>query len=148
MLKVITTLGPVGGTAMPGTWASFITALILFCITRGIVVPLVFQIVCAFLVTLGALWILWALDQKTDDSAIVIDEVAGMVWALVGTTAPIGYITAFLLFRFFDITKFAGVGLWERLPRFWGIVADDLWAAVVTILIIHGIPLLNHFAHR
>ena len=148
MLKRVTTLGPIGDTVMPGTWASLITAMVIFCITRLIIVPLVVQILTAFLLALGAFWILWAIGQATDDRSIVIDEVAGMAWALVGATTPIEYISAFVLFRFFDITKFAGVGFWERLPRFWGIVADDLWAAVITLVIVHGIPLLNSFARQ
>lgn len=148
MLKTLTTLGPVGTTAIPGTWASLITAAILFCITRLIVIPFALQLIIAGLIAASAFWILWAVDQQTDDRAIVIDEVAGMTWALVGAATPLEYATAFLLFRFFDITKLAGVSFWERLPRFWGIVADDLWAAMVTLMIVHGIPLLNSFAHQ
>lgn len=148
MLKLLATLGPVGATAIPGTWASLITAALLFCVTRVVVLPLHLQIVSALLIAGAAFWVLWAIDQETDDRSIVIDEVAGMTWALVGATTPLEYVTAFLLFRFFDITKLAGVGFWERLPRFWGIVADDLWAAVVTLVIVYGIPLLNSFAHQ
>jgi len=58
MLKRVTTLGPIGDTVMPGTWASLITAMVIFCITRLIIVPLVVQILTAFLLALGAFWIL------------------------------------------------------------------------------------------
>lgn len=147
MLKTLATLGAIGRTAMPGTWASCITAAIIFFISRIVLLTMAIQIALAFMITMGAFWLLWALDQNTDDRAIVIDEVAGMAWALVGAVTLRDYGIALILFRFFDITKLAGVGLWERLPRFWGIVADDLWAAVITLVIIYGIPFIVHCAY-
>jgi phosphatidylglycerophosphatase A len=42
------------------------------------------------------------------------------------------YALGFLLFRFFDIFKPLGIRKLESLPRGWGIVADDLAAALAT----------------
>lgn len=67
-----------------------------------------------------------------DDPRIVIDEVAGMWVAAWGVARePVPLITAFLAFRVFDVMK----GPWgraaARLPGGWGIVADDVAAALI-----------------
>jgi phosphatidylglycerophosphatase A len=73
-----------------------------------------------------------------DPGAVVIDEVAGMVVALLGlpfsvTTACLG----FALFRLLDITKPFPVGwLDRRLTGGLGIVADDVAAGVMVNLIL------------
>jgi phosphatidylglycerophosphatase A len=146
MLRSVITLGPVGFTAIPGTWASLIVMSVFLGISRIVVLSPLVMSVCALGITLGAFALLQSFKKIHDDRSIVIDEVAGMSWALIGATAPADFFAAFLLFRLFDITKFAGVALWERLPGAWGIMADDLWAAVVTLLILHAIPLLNTLA--
>ena len=75
----------------------------------------------------------WAERWLThDDPRIVIDEVAGVWVAALGIArAPVPMITAFILFRIFDVWK----GPWGRAaarwPGGWGIVADDLVAGVI-----------------
>lgn len=67
-----------------------------------------------------------------DPKEVVIDEVAGQLFALV----PAGldwrlWILAFILFRFFDITKLGPVGWAERLPKAYGVVIDDVIAGII-----------------
>jgi phosphatidylglycerophosphatase A len=72
-----------------------------------------------------------------DPSECVIDEVAGQ-W-LACAAAPLslsGFAIAFVLFRFFDITKLWPVSLGERLPGGFGIMTDDIIAGMLTALII------------
>lgn len=64
-----------------------------------------------------------------DPSFVVIDEVAGMAAALClcpPTLLHAGF--AFVLFRILDIWKPFPIGRLERLPGWWGIMADDLLA--------------------
>lgn len=77
-------------------------------------------------------------EQGDDPQWIVIDEWAGLFVALVGV-APAQMtqaIAAFVLFRLFDATKIGPVGWAERLPRQFGIMADDLVAGVLAALVL------------
>ncbi|WKZ57231.1 MAG: phosphatidylglycerophosphatase A [Bdellovibrionota bacterium] len=73
-----------------------------------------------------------------DPGDIVIDEWAGMWWALLPTTIeePLSIFSALLLFRLFDIIKPWPVRHFEKLPRGWGIVADDVVAGMIAALVI------------
>ena len=77
--------------------------------------------------------------RVTDSPVIVIDEVAGLLLALTGV--PLGFgnlLTAFLLFRFFDIVKpFPANWCEEYLAGGLGVVADDLVAGIMTWVVMH-----------
>jgi phosphatidylglycerophosphatase A len=73
-----------------------------------------------------------------DHRAIVIDEIIGMVVALFALPFRIGYVAAaFVLFRGLDILK--PLPALEHLPGGWGIMCDDLVAAIITNLVLHGV---------
>ena len=70
-----------------------------------------------------------------DASEVVIDEVAGQWIALL--VIPIDWrwaLAAFLLFRFFDITKIGPIGMVEKWPGGAGVMADDVIAGVFAAL--------------
>ena len=70
---------------------------------------------------------------KKDASAVVIDEVAGMLLSLLFLPVDIRIACAgFLLFRALDIIKPYPAAAAERLRGGFGIMADDLIAAVYT----------------
>ncbi len=80
---------------------------------------------------------IWAADRaqaifrRHDDGRITIDEVAGMLVSLAWLpTRPEVVLSAFLLFRLFDIWKPPPAGAAERLPGGFGVMADDLVAGV------------------
>lgn len=66
-----------------------------------------------------------------DPSVVVIDEIVGCLVALF-QVAPLftPLLLAFALYRLFDIWKPFPVGWVERLPGGWGIMLDDLVAAI------------------
>lgn len=75
-----------------------------------------------------------------DPSRVVIDEVVGQ-W-IVLLAVPSDYIwwqvlSAFLLFRFFDIVKPLGVRKMENLKGGWGIMADDILAGCYGFIILY-----------
>ncbi len=73
-----------------------------------------------------------------DHRAIVIDEIVGMALALFALPFRIGYvIAAFVLFRALDIFK--PVPALEHLPGGWGIMCDDLVAAIITNVVLQGV---------
>ena len=68
---------------------------------------------------------------QADPSIVVIDEIVGMWISLAGIRqAPAPFITAFLLFRLFDVLKPEPARSLERLPGGWGIMLDDVAAGV------------------
>jgi phosphatidylglycerophosphatase A len=82
-----------------------------------------------------------------DPSIVVIDEFVGM-WCtmlLLPKTLPV-IILAFFLFRAYDIVKPFPARQLERVPRGWGIMLDDLVAAIyanvstqVLLLLVHAL---------
>lgn len=72
-----------------------------------------------------------------DAGEIVIDEFTGMLVSLYLLPASMGYVvSAFLLFRFFDIVKPKPISILEKLDGSLGIMADDFAAGVYTNLIL------------
>ncbi len=117
---------------LPGTAASLLTSILLW------VWPLSLE---AYMLALGGLFfggwyssaIYTAKKGVSDPSEIVIDEVVGMMVALAFLPHDkLLYIGAFLLFRFFDITKLFPVNRCERLS--WvglAVMADDVMAGIM-----------------
>ena len=74
---------------------------------------------------------------KTDPGHVVIDEVAGMLLTLLWLPVTwVGALVGFLAFRVFDIIKPFPAGAAERLPRGWGVMADDLVAGAYAHLVV------------
>ncbi|MFH1884443.1 MAG: phosphatidylglycerophosphatase A [Planctomycetota bacterium] len=92
-----------------------------------------------------------AATGKNDPGEVVADELAGQAVTFLAipffipvilTTGQICIITSggFLLFRLFDIVKLWPIRKLEKLPKGWGILADDLlagvYAAIVLLIVI------------
>ena len=136
--KLLSTLGGLGYLWAPGTWASLITLFIGYQFLAALPVE---QRLIIFFVALVILF--FATEQFrrkynfVDPPFIVADEIAGCL--LMVTLLPANwllYSLAFVLFRFFDITKILGVDKIQSLPKTVGIMADDLLAACYTLLIL------------
>jgi len=66
-----------------------------------------------------------------DPPPVVIDEVAGMLITLLFIPVGwIGWLLGFLVFRACDIVKPFPANRAERLPRGWGVMADDVVAGM------------------
>ena len=79
-----------------------------------------------------------------DSSKVVVDEVAGMMIALL--LIPITFINitiALVLFRFFDIVKPLMVRRLENLPKGWGVMSDDVLAGFYSNLVLQFLLYLN-----
>lgn len=138
---------------MPGTYGSALGVALYFglaALARESSYPKVFLL--ASLLAVAALSILVvaaALPNFTDEDppAIVLDEVAGQMWALFplsllppGTAFYWGAAAAgFLLFRALDAIKPYPVWKLERLRGGWGVVADDLAAGGLAAILLAGL---------
>ena len=112
-----------------------------------------FMLLVILVVTLAGIWAASRtekLQQKKDPSIVVIDEVAGQMIALLSGPFWIqtwwSILTAFILFRLFDIWKPYPVRRLEGLESGLGIMADDVlagvYALIVNSLLISGYLLL------
>ncbi|MFA5159023.1 MAG: phosphatidylglycerophosphatase A [Candidatus Omnitrophota bacterium] len=118
----------------PGTWGSLLGVLLVF-LTRwsgGL-----YGVVFVFLVVWGALAYERITDPDPDPQYIVIDEVCGIFVTFI--MIPMTWFSAilgFVLFRVFDVFKPFPVRSLERIPRYWGIMADDLGAGLYAWIIL------------
>jgi phosphatidylglycerophosphatase A len=125
----------------PGTWGSLgalpVGLLIyVFAGTYGLITGIVLVSVIGW----------WAADKydrqtnSTDNQAIVVDEVAGQWIVLLGAGLnPLLIFLAFVLFRFFDVTKIWPVSRFEKLPGAYGVMADDIVAGFYGLICLIGL---------
>ncbi|MBR1428021.1 MAG: phosphatidylglycerophosphatase A [Prevotella sp.] len=85
----------------------------------------------------------WATDKVIpfwgeDPKRVVVDEMVGVWIPLMAVQDGEWWyvLAAFILFRFFDIVKPLGIRRMERLPRGFGVMADDILAGIYSLLII------------
>ena len=100
------------------------------------------MLVLIFLVSMAGIWAATRAEkaaQKKDPSIVVIDEVAGQMIALL--SGPLWFhtwwsiLSAFILFRLFDIWKPYPIRRLEALESGLGIMADDLLAGVYALIV-------------
>jgi len=87
----------------------------------------------AGIVALLAVWLAGAAAKamgEKDPACVVIDEIAAVPVALAWLSGW-WIAVAFVLFRVFDACKPPGIRQSQQLPGGWGIVVDDLLAAVL-----------------
>ena len=129
----LATLGPVGRIRpAPGTWGSLAALLPAAGMAMAGDWLLEIGVVVACIIGVKAADIYEAHSGKKDASEVVIDELAGQWIALL--VIPFDWrwwVTAFLLFRLFDIAKPGPVKMAERLPGGIGVMADDVVAGVL-----------------
>ena len=141
----------------PGTWGS-LAALPAAAILYALGGPYAVVGAIAVVYALG----LWATAQETagtdnhDPSEIVVDEVVGQWLALLpvlfgaaNNGVPMlalwpGWVAAFVLFRFFDITKLGPVGWADRRGDPTGVMLDDVIAGILAAI---GVGLLAALYH-
>jgi phosphatidylglycerophosphatase A len=122
----------------PGTVGSLVGLLILFAV-RVSGNPL-FELGVLVVVIAAGIWSAGVVERDVgieDPGIVVVDEVAGMLLTLLWI--PLTWPTAlvgFLAFRVFDIIKPFPARRAERLPGGWGIMADDLFAAVYAYMVV------------
>jgi len=136
----VATLGPLGRRLpAPGTWGSLAGLLyfaLLFRDSR-------WEVILAWTVLLSLVAVGFCGDAarrlgRTDPGEVILDEFVVMPLVFLGWRAGAGavwpewlaLVAGFGLFRFYDILKPLGIARLQRWPGGWGIVADDLVAAL------------------
>ncbi|MBC8416472.1 MAG: phosphatidylglycerophosphatase A [Candidatus Cloacimonetes bacterium] len=92
-------------------------------------------LICVLTLSLISVFFISKAEKKLghDNNKIVLDEFLGYFIAVVFLPKTIIIaVFAFILFRFFDISKPEPVNILQKLPAGWGVMADDLMAGVYT----------------
>lgn len=128
----------------PGTWTSAAAALVHLAVLQA---PLpvaagVLGLLCVLSFALGLSVCRWAQRYYADEDprTFVMDEAAGywaaallfLWWRGPWQTA----LAVFLAFRLFDVAKPFPVRRLERLPRGWGVMLDDVGAAMYSAVLL------------
>lgn len=136
-MKTIATVGGIGYCPVaPGTAGSLAGLAIAWVLSGSLVQQ---ALGCAVALALG----FWSAGPTAramgtpDPKPVVIDEVCGMMLALVALPATWAvYLPAFALFRLLDVAKPWPIRRLERLPGSLGILLDDVAAGVATNLLL------------
>ena len=161
-MRVSRLIATVGGIGLirpaPGTWGSA-AALPLGWVLHGLGGFPLLALATLAVAALGW-WAARAEEAATgshDESAIVIDEVAGQWIALWPLSLGLnhagvdpwlfpwpGWLGAFLAFRLFDIWKPGPIGWADRQPGATGVMLDDLIAGVAAALTVAVAAFIAH----
>jgi phosphatidylglycerophosphatase A len=126
----------------PGSWGSLLPAAIFALLhylnvpVAAIVLVLVSLIIAGSIICVKYTPISIAITGKVDPGEVVADEIAGQSITLLFVCAVINnplWITAgggFFFFRLLDAIKPWPIRWLEKLPAGWGVLLDDLLAAV------------------
>jgi phosphatidylglycerophosphatase A len=153
---VITTGGLGHLRPAPGTWGSLPPVIVSFLLILAGAGPagprwwIHYAVMAAFVIAFSAICVAAGDAAEArwgkDPSPVVADETAGiallfllMPRSLFAHELPFVMLTllgAFILFRAFDIAKLPPAGGLQSIPAGWGILLDDLVAAVQAALIV------------
>jgi len=126
---------------IPGTVGSLLAVLIYW----------FFPIESFTLITISVILFLFGILAATvvenfegkDSGKIVIDEITGQLLTLVFIPfSGMNIIIGFVLFRIFDIWKPYPINISQKLPKGWGIMIDDVLAALYANVALRAILLI------
>ncbi|MBI5382806.1 MAG: phosphatidylglycerophosphatase A [Opitutae bacterium] len=148
----LATLGPVGRKLpAPGTWGS-LAGLMYFTV---FFYPL--SIFGTLLLSAIGLYIAVGICGEAefrlgrrDPGEVILDEFTAMPLCYLGWPALLGaahqqrwiiFLAGFALFRLYDVVKPFGIRRLQELPAGWGVVVDDVAAALATCATLHLLAL-------
>ncbi len=151
MIKLHKLVASVGGIGYikkgGGTAAAVLVCVIYFFIPAGYLTD-VRQFFLLVVVTTIGIWSGNVVDGfwGKDSSKVVIDELAGMMISLLFIPLTWKYIlAALILFRFFDIAKPLYIRKMEKLPKGFGVMADDVLAGLYSLILMQVIRIYHVF---
>lgn len=137
--KIIASIFGIGFLKGGGTYAALVTCGAIWLLWKNPLFSNVYFLVLTIIVTLIGVFVSNKVepDWGEDSSRVVIDEVAGMMIAVLFIPVNIYLLLAgFVLFRFFDIVKPLGIRKMEALPGGTGVMMDDVLAGVYSNIVL------------
>ncbi len=121
----------------PGTAASGVAILAHWCIFQALDGGAATAVSLGCGVVFAAATLVWGGKAEADGGSpdpgwVVSDEVAGQLLVAAGLAGPLHLVQAFVVFRILDVAKPFPIGILQKLPGGWGILADDLAAAAAS----------------
>jgi phosphatidylglycerophosphatase A len=138
IIELLSTIFFVGYLPASGTFATLASFPVVILILK---LNFVYQLIIIFVSILFSIFLSTYAEKvfsKKDDSKIVIDEFIGFLVTSAGLDVSNIQILliAFLLFRIFDILKFGIINKLQNLPGGLGVMADDIFAGIITNFVI------------
>ncbi len=121
----------------PGTAATAAGIGLVFLLQHSLMVYVIVMLILLIVAIPVCTYLEKELNRK-DPGILVIDEVVGILIALIGL--PLTWsvaIVGFFLFRAFDMFKIYPINRFEALPGGLGIMLDDVMAGLYTNIILH-----------
>jgi phosphatidylglycerophosphatase A len=144
----LATLGPVGRRLpAPGTWGSLagLVYFWMFYVDRLSLLPAILLSVLGLYVAVGFCGEAEFRLGRKDPGEVILDEFVAMPLCFIGWPVLLGVapwwavlLAGFAFFRLFDITKPFGIYQLQDLPAGWGIVIDDVAAALAACATLHA----------
>ena len=144
----IATLGPLGRRLpAPGTWGSLagLMYFTVFFVDRLSLLPAILLGAVGLYVAVGFCGEAEFRLGRKDPGEVILDEFTAMPLCFIGWPALLDvaprwaiFLAGFALFRLFDITKPCGINKLQDLPAGWGIVIDDVAAALAACATLHA----------
>lgn len=144
----LATLGPLGRRLpAPGTWGSLagLMYFTVFFVDRLSLVPAILLCALGLYVAVGFCGEAEFRLGRKDPGEVILDEFMAMPLCFIGWPALLDvaprwviFLAGFALFRLFDITKPGVINKLQDLPAGWGIVIDDVAAALAACATLHA----------
>ena len=146
--KCITSLGGIGKLPASGTWGSLAALPFAWWLVGTLALHALALI--AFIIGVITITPLIKNQPEKDPSYVIIDEFMGqlVVFFLISREymTPILLVFGFLFFRLFDILKPWPASFFDRkVHNGWGVMLDDLAAAVYSFLALDFLELLSYY---
>ncbi len=151
IVMALAKIGPVGNARRaPGTWGS-LAGMIYSVVVFYDMNPMWFALTAliGLYVAVGICGEAELRLGQRDPGCVVLDEFMAMPLCYIGwhslpalwvNQAPWAiFLGGFVLFRIFDIAKPFGIARLQKLPAGWGVVIDDVAAALAACAVLHGI---------
>jgi phosphatidylglycerophosphatase A len=144
-------LGPIGSKLpAPGTWGSLVgIAYFVLCFESASLSEILFYTAIISYLAVGLCGEAEVRLGKTDPGEVILDEFVAMPLVFLGypilrTSFSEWFLLllGFVLFRIFDILKPFGIKKLQRLNAGWGVVVDDLVAALAACIVLHLLRIL------
>jgi len=138
-----TTFGPIGHLKAPGTWGSLL-GIVLFAVLFNSLGPVSYLLLNLFLILLAVPLCGEAEIRlgRRDPGCVILDEFVAIPVCFFAIPLQPGepawgwILAGFVLFRFFDILKPLGIKSLQKLNGGWGVVVDDIAAAMATNIVL------------
>jgi phosphatidylglycerophosphatase A len=120
-----------------GTVASLISGILYFSFISGnkfLEISINFFVLVISFLLIKKVRIFW---KDNDPHEVVIDEIAGMFLSLLLLPKSfLVFVSAFLIFRFLDITKIPPIIFFDRMKSPYGILLDDIVGGIIANFIV------------